>query len=91
MTVEANHVIAAVSLLRRSRTSRARCGVKFQILQRCLVLLGEFTSIGFWCTDRELAMPALETSAAECERAVLTNSEEVSPRNKLAGTTHFSI
>jgi hypothetical protein len=79
MTVEANHVIAAVSLLRRSRTSRARCGVKFQILQRCLVLLGEFTSIGFWCTDRE------------CERAVLTNSEEVSPRNKLAGTTHFSI
>jgi hypothetical protein len=69
--LEANHVIATMSLLTRSRTGGTGCGMSLQVLERFLVLLGEFSGVRFRCTGFEFTVPALVTSAAECEGAVL--------------------
>ena len=90
-TLEANHVIATMSLLARSSAGRARSRVSLQVFQGFLVLFGKFSSVGFWCTCFEFTVPALVTSAAKCERAVFTHSKQISSSHECSRAAWFCI
>jgi hypothetical protein len=72
---EANHVIAAMSLLSRSSTCWARCSVEFQIFQRRFVFLGELLSVGPWGAKSKFAVPSLIAATTKSKRTVLANRQ----------------
>jgi hypothetical protein len=74
----ANHVVAAVSFLRRYRAGRARRGVELDVVQGSFVLGAELASLPRWATQYVLAVPSLEAAAAESEQTVFANTKEAS-------------
>lgn len=76
---ETNHVIATMGFLCWCSTGWTRRCVKFEIFHGSFVFLCELTSALSWSTQSELAVPALEASAAKSKSAILTDREEVTP------------
>lgn len=91
ITLEADHMIAAMCLLCRSGTSWAGSCMKLHILQRSLVLLGQLAGSCLRRTADEFSMPTLVASATESEGAVFTDRKKISTSNEFLGLSRLLV
>jgi hypothetical protein len=93
IAAEANHMVAAMGLLRWSSTCRAWRGISLEILQRGLFFICELSSGKSRCANVGRTMPALVAAATESKFAVFADTEKVFARLKflLIGRRTFLV
>lgn len=77
IALKADHMVAAMRLLRWSSTSRAGCRMQLEVLQRSLILLSQLAISLLRNAEGEFAVPSLVTSATEGKGAIFADREQV--------------